>query len=63
MHGHDLGVSAAENYLAFAQEARGRSPAPHLVALVRAGATFVYGKLAERPGDPEPTHAPAAEAA
>jgi len=24
--------------------------APHLVALVRAGATFVNGKLAERPG-------------
>ena len=28
--------------------------APHLVALVRAGATFVNGKLAERPGDPPP---------
>lgn len=27
--------------------------APHLVALVRAGATFVNGKLAERPDDPE----------
>jgi hypothetical protein len=25
--------------------------APHLVALVRAGATFVNGKLAERPGE------------
>jgi hypothetical protein len=25
--------------------------APHLVALVRGGATFVYGKLAERPGE------------
>jgi hypothetical protein len=24
--------------------------APHLVALVRAGATFTNGKLAERPG-------------
>jgi hypothetical protein len=24
--------------------------APHLVALVRAGAVFVNGKLAERPG-------------
>ncbi len=25
--------------------------APHLVALVRAGETFVNGKLAERPGE------------
>jgi hypothetical protein len=25
--------------------------APHLVALVRAGATFISGKLAERPGE------------
>ena len=25
--------------------------APHLVALVRAGATFVDGKLVERPGE------------
>ena len=25
--------------------------APHLVALVRAGATFTGGKLVERPGD------------
>ncbi len=25
--------------------------APHLVALVRAGATFVNGKLVERPGE------------
>ena len=29
--------------------------APHLVALVRAGATFTHGKLVERPDDtPEP---------
>jgi transposase-like protein len=28
--------------------------APHLVALVRTGATFVNGKLVERPGDHEP---------
>ncbi len=26
MHGHDLGLSVAENYRAFAQDARGRSP-------------------------------------
>jgi hypothetical protein len=25
--------------------------APHLVALVRAGATFINGKLVERPGN------------
>jgi transposase-like protein len=36
--------------------------APHLVALVRAGATFVNGKLAERPDDLQPTDM-AAEAA
>jgi hypothetical protein len=28
--------------------------APHLVALVRAGATFVNGKLIERPGEDAP---------
>ena len=28
--------------------------APHLVAVVRAGATFVNGKLVERPGDLSP---------
>jgi len=28
--------------------------APHLVAPVRAGATFVNGKLVEQPGDPSP---------
>ena len=26
MHGHDLGLSVAENYRAFAEDARGRSP-------------------------------------
>ena len=31
--------------------------APHLVALVRAGATFVTGKLAERPGEDAPPQA------
>jgi hypothetical protein len=36
--------------------------APHLVALVRAGATFTGGKLAERPEDPQPAD-PAAKAA
>jgi hypothetical protein len=31
--------------------------APHLVALARAGATFVNGKLAERPGEDAPPEA------
>jgi hypothetical protein len=31
--------------------------APHLVALVRAGATFVNGKLVERPGEDTQPHA------
>ena len=33
MHGHDPGVSTAENYLAFAEEARGRSPVYRSLAL------------------------------
>jgi len=32
--------------------------APHLVALVRTGATFVNGKLVERPGEQDPGTAP-----
>jgi hypothetical protein len=32
MHGHDLGLSAAENYRAFAEDARDRSPAYELLA-------------------------------
>ncbi|HEY2641942.1 MAG TPA: hypothetical protein VGI66_18880, partial [Streptosporangiaceae bacterium] len=36
--------------------------APHLVALVRAGAVFVNGKLAERPGDESPASGPAPDA-
>jgi hypothetical protein len=37
---------------AFAAQARWRCVnAPHLVALVRAGATFVNGKLVGRPGE------------
>lgn len=38
-----------------AQARWGAVNAPHLVALVRAGATFVGGKLVERPDDtPQP---------
>ncbi len=41
-----------------AAQARWRAVnAPHLVALVRAGATFVNGKLVERPDEPPATEA------
>jgi hypothetical protein len=41
--------------LARSAQARWRAiTAPHLVALVRAGATFVRGELVERPDDPMP---------
>jgi hypothetical protein len=40
-----------------------RVNAPHLVALVRAGATFTGGKLAERHEQPQSAHAATAEAA
>src|ERR1022692_3205412 len=42
MHGHDLSVSAAENYRAFARDARGRSPAYEALAMSVAGDTAVY---------------------
>ena len=38
-----------------AQDRWRKVKAPHLVALVRAGATFVDGKLVERPDDRQPT--------
>jgi transposase-like protein len=49
------GSRAAELAMAFkliesAQDRWRAVNAPHLVALVRAGATFINGKLAERPG-------------
>ena len=34
-----------------AQDRRRAASASHLVALVRAGAAFINGKLVERPGD------------
>jgi transposase-like protein len=37
--------------------------APHLVALVRAGATFTGGRLVERPEDPQPADAATGQAA
>ena len=42
MHGHDLSATAAENYRAFAAEARGRSPAyESLAASVAADAVIL----------------------
>src|SRR2546422_471632 len=37
MHGHDLGLSVAENYRAFADDARGRSPLYESLAVAVAG--------------------------
>ncbi|HEX4063250.1 MAG TPA: DUF2332 domain-containing protein [Streptosporangiaceae bacterium] len=45
MHGHDLSASAAENYLAFAEEARTRSPAYEALALGVAGDPLILGFL------------------
>ena len=39
------------------ESAQDRCVAPHLVALVRAGAVFVNGKLVERPGEDAPPEA------
>ncbi len=61
------GSKAAALAMAFkliesAQRRRRMVNAPHLVALVRAGATFVNGKLAERPASPHLAHAAARRA-
>ena len=56
------GLAMAFKLIESAQRRWRMVDAPHLVALVRAGATFVNGKLAERPDDPQPADA-AAEAA
>jgi hypothetical protein len=49
MHGHDLAVSAAENYRAFAQDARGRSPAYESLAWSVADDTAVLRFLGSLP--------------
>jgi transposase-like protein len=46
------GLAMAFNLIESAQDHRRMVNAPHLVAPVRAGATFTNGKLAERPGEP-----------
>ncbi|MGH3160063.1 MAG: DUF2332 family protein, partial [Streptosporangiaceae bacterium] len=49
MHGHDLTVSAAENYRAFAEEARDRSPAYQTLAAAVAEDSRILGFLAGLP--------------
>ena len=49
MHGHDLSASAAENYRAFARDARGRSPAYEALAMSVAGDTAVLRFLGSLP--------------
>jgi transposase-like protein len=56
------GLAMASKLIESAQRRWRMVNAPHLVALVRAGATFADGKLAERPDDPQPADT-AAEAA
>jgi transposase-like protein len=62
-HGSETaGLAMAFKLIESAQRRWRMVNAPHLVALVRAGATFVDGKLAERPDEPRPAD-PVAEAA
>src|SRR6266567_4163452 len=49
MHGHDLGLSAAENYRAFAQDAHGRSPAYECLAASVAEDTAILRFLGSLP--------------
>ena len=49
------GLAMAVRLIESAQDRWRAASAPHLAALVRAGATFINGKLVERPGeDPQP---------
>ena len=54
------GIAMAFKLIESAQQRWRAVNAPHLVALVRAGATFTNGKLVERPDDESHTHANAA---
>ena len=49
MHGHDLGLGTAENYRAFAEEARGRSPVYEQLAASVAEDAVVLGFLGSLP--------------
>jgi hypothetical protein len=51
MHGHDLSASAAENYLAFAEEARTRSPVYEALATGVAEDPVILGFLAGLPAE------------
>ena len=53
--GPRAGLAMAVKLIESAQDRRRAASAPHLAALVRAGATFINGKLVEQPGaDPQP---------
>ena len=52
-----VGMAMAFKLIESAQRRWRMVNAPHLVALVRAGATFVNGKLAERPVQDAPPEA------
>src|SRR5260370_37659212 len=56
MHGHDLSVSAAENYRAFAEDAHGRSPAYESLAGSVADDTAVLRFLGSLPPEQHPPH-------
>ena len=49
MHGHDLGAEVADNYRAFAEEARGRSPAYELLATAVCADPAILGFLGSLP--------------
>jgi hypothetical protein len=49
MHGHDLGLSVAENYRAFAEDARGRSPRYESLAVAVAEDEPILGFLGTLP--------------
>lgn len=49
MHGHDLGTGIAENYRAFAEEARGRSPAYERLATAVCDDHVILGFLGSLP--------------
>jgi hypothetical protein len=51
------GLAMAFKLIESAQDRWRAVNAPHLVALVRAGAIFINGKLAERPGEDAPAAA------
>ncbi|CAN5126867.1 IS256 family transposase [soil metagenome] len=57
------GLAMAFKLIMAAQDRWRAVNAPHLVALVRAGATFINGRLAERPGEQQDVDSPPVETA